>query len=101
MMTALDLVPGITPKAIVPQAYRFYHTQPLLNPALIDEVRRHLIFDTGPHLIRVDKREARFTSIGPGTQQQTSLIIQDIGALAVDMILEAGAKVVLVDRADG
>src|SRR5690606_8953706 len=101
MMAAFDFVPGVAADAIVPLAGSFDNRQPFFYPALIDQMGSNLIFDACPHFVRIHKRKARLPAVGPGAENQPGFVVEDVGALAVDMIVKIGAEIVVEYRFDG
>src|SRR5258708_463258 len=100
MMTTLDFVPGISIDAVVALAYRLYDAQTLINPAFIDQMGGHLIFDASPYLIGIDNREPGALPIRPGTKHQTGVVIDGEGTLAIRVITKIAFEVVVQDGLD-
>src|SRR4051794_26902378 len=95
MVTAFHFIPGVAPRSVVSLLHRLDDLQPCVKPALIDKVRRYLILYAGPYFVRVNEGEARAPAIRPGAQQQSGLIVQDVGALAVNMVREVVPEIML------
>jgi len=77
------------------------HLEPLVHQSLEDEVRRDLVLDPGPHLVRVHEREPWPTALGPAAQHESGLVVQDVGPLRVHVVPEVTLEVVSMDRLDG
>ncbi|GAG35798.1 unnamed protein product, partial [marine sediment metagenome] len=85
MVTTLHFIPGVPSISIVSFPNGLHYSKSLFNESLIYEVRSDLVFYAGPNLITVDKGKLRSSSFGPGAEQKTFLIIEDIGALNIMM----------------
>ena len=68
------------------------------NVPLEDQMCRHLIFDARPYFVAVDKGQHGPSSVRPGAQKQTAVMLDGItGPLRVCMGRQIGAEVVVED----
>ena len=98
MIAAFDFVPGVAPYAVMTRPYRLDDLQPFIDPALADQMRRDLVFDTGPDLIGIRKGQARASALGKGAEQQAGFIIQRVNPLGIDVLAEVIQEVIVMDR---
>ena len=70
---------------------------PSLEP-FRDKMRRHLVFNTRPDFIGINKRQRGFSAPGPTAQQQARLMSHGIaGTLRIGMLAEVGFEIMLKD----
>src|SRR5437868_2928674 len=83
VVAELYLIPGIAVVAGIALAHGFDDSQSLIQPTFINKMRGHLVFDAGPHFIRVNKGQRRTVAARPGTKQEAGLVTHGINALYV------------------
>src|SRR5206468_2663933 len=94
VVAALDLVPGVAADAVVAGARRRDDPQRVGDLAGGEEVPGDLVLAAGPDLVGVGEGEARLAAVRPGAEDQPGLIIEDVGALRVDVVPEVVPEVV-------
>ena len=97
MMAALEFVPRVAPGAIVPSTCGFDDFQAFIWKTLIDEVGGYVVFDAGPHFIRVWEGVLGASSVRPRTQQESRFVIQRVDPLARLVTGQVASEIVLVN----
>ena len=76
--------------------------QALFDEAFVNQVRRDLVFDAGPHLVGVDERQSRLVAARPTAKQQAGLMSHGVtGPLRICVLAEIGLEVVAEDGLQG
>src|SRR5262249_61798601 len=99
VVAALDLVVGVAAAAVVARAEGGNDLQPLVDHPFHDAVGGDLVFDPRPDLVAVAHWDGRSTTVGPGTDQQTGVVLVGVDTPVVLEPAESLAEVEADDRA--
>jgi hypothetical protein len=78
-MAAFVLVKRVAHPSVIPGAGQAHDLKSFVHTSRHHQVRGHLIFNSGPHFVAVDKGQRRGAATGPGAEQQTSFMAKGVG----------------------
>jgi hypothetical protein len=100
VIAAFHFVPGIAALSVVAVPDGADDAEALLDVALVDEMRRHLVLDSRPDLVGVDEWKKRPLASRPGAEKKPALVAEGEDPLRVRVRGERLLEVVAIDGAN-